>query len=234
MRGLLATLLLLTSCGSSLPEPSSKTWHVLTSLPLFVGQGSMTDMINGKSDQSQLITRLQSGRKLLPLDTIDEAVIAKVDRILMVQPSAIPAREIVAFDAWVRRGGQAVIFADPDMLWDTGHRFGGVGTPPPSTLLDNLFSHWGLKLEGMRQAPRISSGKIVGENVALANPGIWKAIDPKTTCEIEGGGLVAQCKIGEGNVILVADADVADPALWKQANNDNAAALSKLLARLEP
>jgi hypothetical protein len=214
-------------------SPALPKWHMLTSLPLFLGEGGVEDILKGLSPPSPLISRMQAGRTLVPIDTLSQATLAETKFVFLLQPTLVPPDELTAFDAWVRAGGRALILADPDMLWPTKSHYGGSGMPPPSTLLDPLFRYWGLELEGLRQNPRLSFGEIFGERVALVNPGKWTAAKAQRSCQIESGGLIAQCDLGKGKVILVADADIADPRLWADSKIDNLPILAKLLSRLE-
>jgi hypothetical protein len=214
----------LSGCQSATPagakaEAPKPVWHVLTALPLFLGDGDIKATLAGESAMNPLLIRLGERRTLQPLDTASAAHLSAVRNIVAIQPGMLPAEELVAFDAWVRAGGQAIIMADPDLAWPLSFPLGDSRTPPPSTLLDPLLKHWGLVLEGFRASPKISTGTINGQNVALVNPGTWSV--KGEACTLTDNRLVAHCHLGKGWVTLIGDADFADARLWKETGQDN-------------
>jgi hypothetical protein len=241
LAGLFVATLLMVQAGCKAqtpgapPEPSAArpVWHVHSAIPLFLGDGGIQNALQGKDGTSPLISRLQSEHKLVPLDVLTEESLARVSHVFLLQPSALPPEELVAFDAWVRGGGRVIIFADPDMVWPTKAALGGPGAPPPSTLLDGLFRHWGLRLNGMRGETSVGKGTVFGAAVVTVNPGQWVVTGSDQACKISDAGLAARCKLGKGVAILVGDADLADPRLWAESGQDNLPVIAGLLAQLE-
>jgi hypothetical protein len=229
---LLSVLALLSSCkAAEQPVPIGMTWHVLTALPLFFGEGNVDDVLNGKSAESPLIKRLNETRRTVPLDILDQKSLTPVKYLLAIQPARLPPDELVAFDAWVRGGGRALIFADPDLVWPLALMPGDPRQPPGSTLLDPLFAHWGLTLEGMRDRPRAVSIQSARETVVVINSGRWTS---KTkACVVSDKQLVVTCSIGMGRVTLIADVDLADPRLWDEQAPDNFSFIRRHIESLE-
>jgi hypothetical protein len=221
----------LAACTPAPPDAPKHDLHVLTSLPLFLGEGDIKSMLAGKTGPNALVVRLAEKHNVRPLDIADAAHLASVKRLLMIQPALIPPSELVALDDWVKAGGKAVILADPDLAWPHNYPLGDPRAPPASTLLDPLFKHWGLVLEGQRATPQTSFGEVDAQRVALVNPGHWRS--ERGTCKIQTNRLGATCQIGRGQVILIADADLADPRLWLQTAHDNLPFIESLLDRLE-
>ncbi len=221
-------LLALSACTKPLPKHD---WHVLTGLPLFFSQGSVTDVLEGKSIAAPIITALSKERSLQPLDTAEAVKLAGVSHLLAIQPSALPPAELVALDDWVRKGGKAVILADPDLVWPHDYPLGDKRTPPPSTLLDPLFAHWGLVLEGQRADPQPVRLTQAGRTVLAINPGKW-VVKRQGACVSEPP-LIVRCALGKGLVLLVADADLADGRNWHESGTNNQAFIESLLEELE-
>ncbi len=233
-RALAAALLFsvaVTGCKKPARQAEKTEWHVLTSLPLFLGEGSIDDVLNGESTQSLLIKSLGEKRRMMPLDTLGDRQLNSVKRLFAVQPARLPPEELVALDDWVRAGGQAIIFADPDMVWPLSYPPGDPRLPPASTLLDPLFTHWGLALEGKRAPPARVVAQIDGVDVTLVNPGRWRT--KSSDCRVSDQQLLATCALGKGRVILLADADVADPRLWEESGKSNLPLIERLFERIE-
>ncbi|MEY4500398.1 MAG: hypothetical protein RIS52_288 [Pseudomonadota bacterium] len=232
MRAAIALLALLVGACSAAPKaPAKQDWHLLTGLPLFMGAGDVQSVLNGQAGQAPLLTHLSQGRKMIPIDTLTATHLRTVHYLLAVQPRVMPPEDLVAFDAWVRGGGQAVILADPDLVWPTDYAMGDPRTPPASTLLDPLFAHWGFKLLGMRGQPRAVSAMLGDYPATLMNPGHW--VSQSKECNVEDGGVTIVCTLGKGRVILLADADIGDARLLVGNVAKNLAAIDSLLTRLE-
>ncbi len=204
---------------------------MLTALPLFWGAGTFADELSGKSAPPPLIARLSVGRKLIPLDTAKAEALAGARNLLLIQPQLLPPEELVALDAWVRQGGRVVVLADPDLHWAAGFTPGDPRLPPPSTLLDPLFAHWGLRLDGMR-GPSLEQPGALGENtVRYRNRGRW--VLTGKSCQLHDDAVRASCIIGKGQAEIIADADFADPAGDTPFAQDGATALDQLMQKIE-
>ena len=218
--------------GPARAQPQTRpTLPVLTGLPLFWGQGGVDAVLQPLAVRSPLLREIGAKHQVEAVDTFDADHFRARQLLLAIQPASLPAEELVALDAWVRRGGRALIFADPDLIWPTDLAVGDRRRAPVSTLLDPLFGHWGVALAGHRAPVHIVLGKIANIRVKLVNPGVWHA--KSDACVVRNRGLEAICTLGLGQVILVADADMLDPRLWAEGAPDNARALQALLARLE-
>ena len=67
--------------------------------------------------------------------------------LLAAQPRALPAEELVALDAWVRRGGRLLLLADPMLEWPSERPLGDRLRPPALFADTGLLQHWGLRLD---------------------------------------------------------------------------------------
>ena len=84
--------------------------------------------------------------------------------------------------------------------------------PPPAFADTGLLKHWGLALQGA--APGETHGRLIG----------------RERCEIDDGGLIARCAIGQGSATVIADADFLNA---DRADAENLDLLVAELHRLE-
>jgi hypothetical protein len=122
----------------------------------------------------------------------------------MAHPLAQPAEDLVALDDWVRRGGRVLLLADPMLEWPSARPLGDPLRPPAMFMDTGLLAHWGLRLDAPGERgpqPR----KLGGRNVLTYSPGSLEG-----NCAISPDRLVARCRIGQGRVTIVADADLID------------------------
>lgn len=103
--------------------------------------------------------------------------------------------EAIDLDAWVRAGGRALVLAEPGRSW------AGPGDSVEPNLRD---STWGLRLVARGDGPLALPG---GGTLMLRNAGRWTASDG---CSLRIDGFVAECRPGEGRVLLVADTGLLD------------------------
>jgi hypothetical protein len=196
-------LLLLSSLPIAFPEdfsldaPASPVWHAL-----------------------------DSRYRVVPISVADPAQLGKGRLLLMAQPFAQPAEDLVALDRWVRSGGQLLLLADPMLEWPSGKALGDATRPPTMFADTGLLGHWGLRLDtpDERGPAKRSLG---GETIATVSPGSLHG-----QCAIAADGLVARCRIGKGIATIIADADFLDVQDLPESSA-NLDALLQELRRLE-
>ncbi len=203
----------------------------MTALPLFWGEGTPKDILNGADQRAEIIRRLGGDRKIIPLDRVERSDLKEISLLLLAQPRLLTGQELVALDAWVRAGGRALIFADPLLSWPSAFPFGDARRPPLSSLLDPLLSHWGLVLKAAPSPTEISKVEVSGLPIAVLSPGAW--LSKNSSCILGSEDVVAECAIGKGKVVLVADADLLDARLWAESGIANGEAVLHLINRLE-
>lgn len=204
------------------PAAERPTLLLLTSLPLVFGEDFSVQQ-NG----SPALKALETRYRVVPIGVADPPDLARGRLLLMAQPLAQPAEDLVALDAWVRGGGRVLLLADP-MLERPSERPLGDPLRPPAMFMDTgLLAHWGLRLDAPdRRGPK--RGKLGGFEVVTVSPGILSG-----GCEIGSDGLVAHCRIGKGRATVVADADILDAAELGAASAHNLDGVLAELARLE-
>lgn len=206
-------LLLPAAAACDAPASEPRELHLITPLPLLFGEQFGLD-----SEKAAVGQWLEQRFRLNAIDLPSQAPAGGL--LLMVQPRALPAEELVALDAWVRGGGRLLLLADPRLEWPSERPLGDPLRAPPMFADTGLLGHWGLRLD----APE-ASGEEVVDGVRFVSPG--RLVRTGGTCAIEDG-LVAACRIGRGTAIVVADADW----LMNRHFAANRARLAELLNRL--
>ena len=204
------------------PPAQRPTLLLLTSLPLVFGE-DFSLQHNG----SRALSTLETRYRVVPISIADPATLDKGRLLLMAHPLAQPAEDLVALDAWVRRGGRVLLLADPMLEWPSDRPLGDMLRPPSMFMDTGLLAHWGLRLNApTARGPKLE--QLGGFEVLTVSPG-----ELFGGCAISEDRFVARCKIGRGRATVVADADFLDaPQLGRQAKH-NLDALLEELAKLE-
>jgi hypothetical protein len=200
------------------------------------------DIAEQLSDQSPphwALAVLREGGELKPLDSLtgaDGALPLPADALLvMAQPWPLSPQENVALDDWVRAGGRVLLFADPTLTFESRFAIGDRRRPQDVVLLSPILTRWGLRLERddyVAPEPFFAKpgAKPIPVPIPVALPGRFAPL-AHSTCLLAAQGLLAECAIGKGRLVAIADA-----ALLEQREDDSQAsrarALRALLARL--
>jgi len=158
---------------------------LLTSLPLVFGEQFALE-----GGGSPALTALETRYRVVPVSASAPAELARGRLLLMAQPLAQTAENLVALDDWVRRGGHLMLLADPMLDWPSERPLGDMLRPPPAFADTGLLAHWGLRLIGPE-----SGGSTAGQLVSNGS------------CETAEDGAIARCRPGKGRATIIADAD---------------------------
>jgi hypothetical protein len=195
---------------------------LLTSLPLLFGED-----FSLQGNGSPALNALQSRYHLVPISLADRAELAKGRLLLMAQPPAQTAQNLVLLDQWVRRGGRLLLLADPQLDWPSKRPLGDLTRPPPMFIDTGLLAHWGLRLNAPdRSGP--AERKLGGFNVVTVSPGTLHG-----RCSISADQLAASCRVGAGTAAIIADADMLNVGEIGTGARHNLDALLAELAMLE-
>lgn len=201
------------------PAPR-QTLGLMSTLPIYWGDiAGMDEMIAGTAPPHWVRSVLEQEYQLVPLDTlagsggIDSR--AAIERILLAQPRAFSGPENVALDNWVRGGGQVLLFADPMLTSHSRFPIGDRRRPQDVVLLSPILSRWGLELqfdEAQPEGERVAQFETFDLPVQLAGTfrKIATAPGARSHCELKAGGLIADCAIGKGRALIIADAAMLD------------------------
>ena len=197
------------------PKPSL---GLMTTLPLQWSEGGIEADLSYDAQPHPVYTRLERAYEVRPLDNFDELGKSKIPLLILAQPRALAPTELVALDRWVREGGHLLVLADPALQWGSLYPLGDKRRPLFTSLLSPLFSHWGLELVlPMTDPAEISLREIDGLTIRPQTPGEWlpKTGGEGTKCQIAAHKLLADCSVGKGRALLMADADLLDAVYWE-------------------
>ncbi len=201
------------------PVAERPTLLLLTSLPLMFGEDFSLEQRG-----SPALTALQKHYRVVPISVASPAELAKGRLLLMAQPMAQPAEDLVALDEWVRQGGRLLLLADPLLEWPSERPLGDPTRPPPMFMDTGLLGHWGLRLDAPdERGPR--HAQLGGQSVLAISPGTLSG----KGCTISPDRFVAHCAIGEGRATVIADADILEIDRLEGADDN----LDGLLAELD-
>lgn len=182
---------------------------LLTSLPLVFGEKF------GLEGGSPALKSLSERYTVVPISTTAPSELWKASLLMMVHPPAQTPDNLVALDNWVRGGGRVLLLADPLLEWPSQRPLGDPLRPPPMFPDTGLLAHWNLKL----LAPDRRGLVLLGgghQPVAFVSPG--RLVAEGRDCALSRAGIVADCKIGKGRAVVVADADFLNPAIAELQN----------------
>lgn len=189
------------------PEPGPRIERppvtLLTGLPLVWGEGGAAPPA-----AYALLSEAYTPR-LIDVATPETM---RTGRLLIAQPRPPGPSGLVAIDRWVRDGGRALILTDPALRWPSDLALGDPRRPPLDDGLAPLLTHWGLSVEPPGNGPTLATRDIAGRRLVMAAPGRFVAQGP--ACAIREQGLLADCRLGRGRALLLADADLLHDLLW--------------------
>ena len=190
-------LLAMTLRQRSAAPPGKPELLLLTSLPLVFGDG-----FDLRKQGSAALATLSQRFRVRPISTSSGEELAKGRLLLMAQPPAQTPDNLVALDQWVRKGGRVLLLADPMLEWPSRRPLGDPLRPPIMFTDTGLLGHWGLRLDAPdRSGPMRRT--LFRRRLIAVSPGSLAG-----TCSIGEQGFVADCRVGNGRAIVVADADL--------------------------
>lgn len=213
-------ILLLSAMRYLRPEqqPKLPKLALMTTLPLQWSEGGIEAAISSDAKPHPVYARLSRTYQITPIDDLNLLGSSGAALMLLAQPRALSPQELVKLDAWVRQGGKLLILADPALQWGSLYPIGDKRRPLFTSLLSPLFSHWGVELVlPITEETPVVLREVDTVTVRTQTPGEWQVRQGSQggSCVIADGQLVADCNIGRGRALLVADADLLDAAYWQ-------------------
>ncbi|MCR9180409.1 MAG: GldG family protein [Erythrobacteraceae bacterium] len=239
---LAGALLMLAGCGAPAETAAAARPELglMTSLPLYwQADAAMADIAAGRSPlpwQRQLI---ETRHVLVPLDTLsaipalapnapETDPLAGITRLAVIQPRGLSPADNVALDDWVRAGGRLLLALDPALTGGYDLPLGDPRRPVDSALIPPVVERWGLAIRFDEAQPlAVIAAPFAGDEIPLALPGRIAIADPaRADCVLAAQDAIATCRVGKGQVTLIADA-----ALFEHAElaGEDGAALARLL-----
>lgn len=211
---------------------------LMGTLPIYWGEAaSIEELIAGNAEPHWARSALEQDYDLVPLDTLagpDGLVSSSaLDGLILAQPRPLSGAENVALDDWVRSGGHLLLFADPMLTGHSRFPIGDRRRPQDVILLSPILSRWGLDLQFEARQDESERMVQIGDAALPARlAGRFRitetAAGAPAKCALEAGGLVADCSIGRGRALIVADAAVLEQDADQSGRK---AALSELTDR---
>jgi hypothetical protein len=191
---------------------------LMTTLPIYWRESaSVPEALDGSGEPHWARTALERKYQLVPLDTLDTQSLGRLHALLLAQPRALSGEENVALDDWVRAGGHVLLFADPMLTAGSRFAIGDRRRPQDVILLSPILRRWGLELRFDEDQPDGERTiEVSGHPVPVDLAGSFAAVPPAggapADCRIEASATVADCTIGKGHALIIADAALLDPA----------------------
>lgn len=247
-----AALALLGGCGQASPtgeraKASSPEKHKLgltSSLPLYWPLGA--DFQELLSDESPIpwqrvvlerdydlvllgtLSPFEEGGTSAEIDPLDD-----IERLAVIQPRGLAPADNVALDNWVRDGGKLLLVLDPMLTGEYDLPLGNPQRPVDSALIPPVVARWGLEVSvedydvfenGFYEVP------IGGSKLVVGHPGTVTVADPDAAdCTVLSRGVMARCKVGEGQVVLLADAAAFETAEFAGRDGEELLALMRFV-----
>lgn len=208
-----ALLALASACQAKGSPPAERPQlGLMGTIPIYWGESeAFGDVLSGKDSAHWARTRLETRFTLEPLDSLTAENLAGLDYLLLAQPRVLSGAENVALDAWVREGGDVLLFADPMLTGDTRFAIGDRRRPQDVVLLSPILAHWGLAMEFDVEAPEgfvlVDGGRAP---IPVNRAGRFALVPGEGDCTLAARGVLARCRIGAGSATILADAAVLD------------------------
>ena len=186
---------------------------LMSTLPIYWNEAvEFSDLLNEGAGTNWVRSALERDYAIEPLDVLTPDTLAPLERLILAQPRSLSPEENVALDDWVRGGGQVILFADPMLTRHSEYRLGDPRRPHDVALLSPILARWGLELQfDARQAEGERTVEAFGISVPVQSAGQFVASDGGAAqCSLSQNGVMAQCRIGKGSALLLADAALLD------------------------
>lgn len=216
-------LLALAGPAASAGEGDAPALGLMGTIPIYWGEADDFGDLLGSEDATPHWAKGQLEERFVlhPLDYLDSASLADYEYLLLAQPRALSGEENVALDAWVRDGGHLLLFADPMMTGHSRYSIADRRRPQDVILLSPILGHWGLDLEfvedqefGLLDVPALRG------DIPVNLPGRFALVEGDGRCLLSETAVLAQCTIGVGTAVVLADAallDIASPLAKSRA-----------------
>ncbi len=239
------------SAAPAPPAPSAQESAVpqrlglMTSLPLFWPIGTaLTDLAAGRGAVPWQREAIAARYALEPLDTLSPIPalapdapaidpLAGLTRLAVIQPRGLSPADNVALDDWVRAGGRLLLVLDPVLTGDYDLPLGDPRRPVDTALIPPVAARWGLAVSfDEAQGAGVTTVRLGDALLPLALPGRIAITDPAAAdCTVLAQGAAARCRVGAGQVTLIADAALFEHA--ELAGEGGAGLLAVLTEGLE-
>lgn len=203
---------------------------LFTSLPIMWAEtADMATLLDDKAPPHWAREALAGRGRIVALDALagpaGHGSLDPLRRLVIAQPRPLGPQENVALDGWVRNGGKLLLLVDPALTEESAFPLGDPRRPQAVALLSPILARWGLQLTFDEAQPFGDAVQDVqGLAVTTNLPGRFVAT-AASKCRLSANRLLADCAIGKGRVVALADASVLE-------RNDPSGARRKAFAGL--
>lgn len=210
---------------------------LFTSLPIYWSEApDIAAQLRQDGEPHWARRAIEARRPLRPVDALEARALGGDGDLLMIQPRPLAPAENVALDAWIGGGGRLLLFADPALTSDSDFALGDRRRPQDIVLLSPILARWGLRLE-------FDEGQAMGERAVTVGDGATVPVNlpgrfaivpggrADRACRLGADGLLAECRIGRGRVLAIADAALFESAPDHASEAARRIALGSLLDR---
>ena len=195
---------------------------LVTGLPIYwPEEAGFEDLARGEGELPWVRRDLEKRFAIVPLDLLAQddgspsAELSSLQHLMIAQPRGLSAAANVALDRWVRNGGQLLYVIDPMLTQHSHYGLGDPRRPNDVGLVPPFFGRWGLSMsvrenpDGNPRTFRLDNAEIVAFEYGELQ--LQASETAGTRCELLADGLMAQCEVGEGQALIVADAAFLEP-----------------------
>jgi len=184
---------------------------LMGTIPLYWGESAgIAEVLGGGGEAHWARAPLEERFALRPLAALTQENLAGLDYLLLAQPRGLAPAENVALDGWVRGGGKLLLFADPMLTGESRFGIGDRRRPQDVILLSPILDHWGLHLQfDGQQVAGTFMREFAGTALPLNLPGRF-ATPVQGACTLEAQAVLAECAVGQGRALVLADAALLD------------------------
>lgn len=195
---------------------------LMTSLPLYWPEGAdLQTLASGEAPLPWQRRVMEARFALVPLDTLapipalspgepEVDPLAGLQRLAVIQPRGLSPADNVALDNWVRGGGRLLLVLDPVLTGKYKAALGDPRRPVDTALILPVVERWGLDIgfaiheteEGYSRVIRLPGGA----ELPLAYSGMIEIADGVAARCTSPDPAIVTCRIGRGQVTLIADA----------------------------
>lgn len=213
----------------------------MTSLPLYWPLGAeLTEIASGTAPAPWQRAALEERHRLVLLDTLspiaalvpgetDLDPLAGLERLAVIQPRGLAPADNVALDDWVRSGGRLLLVLDPQLAGEYDLPLGDPRRPTDMALIPPVLARWGLAIRYDDEQPLAERRTVLGSGTIPLVLAGEIVVSPKAAvrCTVLAEGAAVRCRIGKGQVVVLADATVFEAEV---PGDDARASLAGLLA----
>ena len=213
----------------------------MTSLPLYWPLGAELGAIaSGTAPVPWQRRALEQHHALTLLDTLapipalvagepDTDPLAGLARLAIIQPRGLAPADNVALDQWAMAGGQVLLVLDPQLTGDYDVGLGDPRRPADVALIPPVVARWGLAITfDETQSAAVRLVPLGDGQIPLVLAGaVTISQDAVHRCRLFAAGAGARCRVGKGQVTLLADATVFEAS---QPTDAARASLASVLA----